>query len=256
MKIIKKSNHLRLNVRLAFGAALGISLCACNTAPKKESHPELEALRADLASLRTALSKNEARMEAFDGQVLTLTDRIQSLQSQVEKKDQVNAPNKAAVVPHPAEKMGAVPDRQPSPHDPELGFVNDASIQAFRKALILRQSGKLPESLLAFTAFVEQYPDHPMAGQAQFFAGDAYFQQKEYKLAIKELERVLTSYDRSPKVPDALQELAQCYEALHQTDQANKKKQLLTSLYPQSPAAQNTAHTSEPEITTAEDPKP
>jgi outer membrane protein assembly factor BamD (BamD/ComL family) len=60
--------------------------------------------------------------------------------------------------------------------------------------------------------------------------------QKEYKNAAAEYERVLTSYDRSPHIADTLKELAETEDQLKLTDRAARHRQLLTSLFPQSPA--------------------
>jgi tol-pal system protein YbgF len=103
--------------------------------------------------------------------------------------------------------------------------------------MILFQSRNYPDATLEFSAFVDQYPDHPLAGSAQYYLGESYFKQKEYKLAARELGRVITTYDRSPHIADTLRDLAISEDKIGQTEEAARHRQLLTSLFPHSPAA-------------------
>ena len=135
--------------------------------------------------------------------------------------------------------------------DPEAGFVNDSAITLFRQGRILFLAQKYPEALLTFSNFIEKYPDHPMAGSAQFHIAESYFRQKEYQLAIPEYNRVLSSYDRSSRVADALRQMAIAEERIGLENDAAKHRQALMSLFPQSPAAAETQPAEESNQTTA-----
>ncbi|MGZ3699086.1 MAG: tetratricopeptide repeat protein, partial [Bdellovibrionota bacterium] len=137
---------------------------------------------------------------------------------------------------HPAEPVGTRVFTRPTKNDPESGFVHDEAIQSYRDATILFESQKYPEAVLAFSSFLEHYPDHALAGAAQYYVGLSYFRQKEYKLAIEEFRRVLTSYDRSTHISETLRDLAAAEEAQKQPEAA-RHRQLLSSLFPASPAA-------------------
>lgn len=100
---------------------------------------------------------------------------------------------------------------------------------------------------MAFSEFLEKAPDHPLAGSAQFYVGESYFKQKEYKLALQEYQRVLTSYDRSPVVADTLARMITTEEILKKQPEAEKHQHLLTSLFPNSPAARSLNPSHEPE---------
>jgi TolA-binding protein len=178
-----------------------------------------------------------ARIDSLETKLATLGDRLLSTQGSV---DQLLANTKAspsAVHEHPAQAAGAAAGAPASPRDPEAGFATDEAIQAFRKASISWQAAKFADAVLGFSRFLERYPDHPLAGTAQYYVGNAYFQQKEYKLALQEYSRVLTSYDRSAHVSDTLAEMARAEDALKNPEAAARHRQLLTSLFPQSPAA-------------------
>jgi TolA-binding protein len=138
---------------------------------------------------------------------------------------------------HPSDASGEPIHIKPAAKDPENGFTQDEAIQNFRQAMILYQGQKYPESVLAFSKFLEKYADHPFAGSAQFYVAESYMKQKEYKLALQEFQRVLTTYDRSPHISDTLKEMIFAEESLKETAEAGVHKHLLTSLFPSSPAA-------------------
>ncbi len=186
--------------------------------------------------------------------LLELNERVQSLETKVvsvnEKLDltrlamdrlaaekAIQPTEVAEIKEHPAQNSGSRAEPSLAFEDPEFGFVNDGAVQIFRKAMILFLSQKYQDATLAFSNFLEAYPDHPLAGAAQFYIGETYFKQKEYKLALQEYQSVLISYNRSSHIPDALYQISQTEEALQKTKEAAKHRQLLTSLFPQSPAA-------------------
>ena len=194
------------------------------------------------------LAKNTEETQALHAQLKEMSARMETLESKLDTQlkttqnslDTLLANSRATPTPVPAPPAGAVGKKPPprlSPNDPDAGFEQSEAVQLYREAAILMATQKYPEAVLAYSSFLEQNPDHPLAGSAQYQIGNAYFKQKEYKLALSEYERVLTSYDRSPQVPDTLLEMAECEDFLKRSEKAAQHRQLLTSLFPQSPAA-------------------
>lgn len=187
------------------------------------------------------ISDLNGRIQILETKLVGINDKVEATRHTLEKRGLEN-PNgdpkddSTEVITHPSSNTGAALETTPSRHDPELGFVNDLGVQGFRKGMILFQGQKYQDSVLAFTSFLEKYPDHPLAGAAQFYIGEAYVEQKEYRLAVQEFQRVLTSYDRSSHISNTLGELAFAESALKQHNEAAKHRQLLASLFPQSPA--------------------
>lgn len=241
---------LAFRARISRAAAVGIAALlanGCATGPfarKQVEHSEragqvdeMGALREQLSDMRAALTASQARIESLETKLGALGERVSSTQNGI---DNLLANHKAlpvGVSPPLSGEAGVPPEAPPAESDPEAGFAADSAIQAYRKGAIFHAAGKFPEAVLAFSAFLERHPDHPLAGSAQYYVGDSYFQQKEYKLALSELERVLTSYDRSPRVADTLRAMAEAEDKLKRPERAARHRQLLTSLFPQSPAA-------------------
>ena len=55
-----------------------------------------------------------------------------------------------------------------------------------------------------FEEFVAVYPDHKLAGNAQYWIGECYYSQKRFAEAAEEFAKVEKSYPASHKVPAAL----------------------------------------------------
>lgn len=125
-----------------------------------------------------------------------------------------------------------------SPNDPSAGFVNDAAVNQFQKALLFLRSNQTAEASLEFAAFLERYPDHPWAGSAQYHLGECYFLQKNYPLAEQELQKVVTSYERSSHIAAALRRLSEAEDLLKKPESAARHRQMLLALFPHSPFAE------------------
>ncbi len=179
----------------------------------------------------------QERVDFLENRVTALNEKLDATRVSLENAGFSKA-ERVAAVPHPAEDLGDEIETTPTRRDPEAGFTNNNAIRAYRQAMILFRSGKHADAILSFSTFLQSYADHPLAGSAQFYVGEAYFRQKEYRLAAQEYQRVLTAYDRSPHVTTALKQLATSHESLQMHDEANKNKQMLSSLFPQSPAAE------------------
>lgn len=194
-----------------------------------------------LTETRNSVSGLATRIDTLETKFATMSDKFDAARISLENLLTTQKVKHSGVMSHPSDARGAQVNPIPASSDPEAGFVNDDATQAYRKALILIRASKYPESVLAFSSFLERFADHPLAGSAQFYIGEAYFLQKEFKLAIDEFQRLLTSYDRSAHVADTLKRMSEAEDALKDSQNAAKHRQLLTSLFPQSPAASSTA---------------
>jgi TolA-binding protein len=226
----------------AIGLLFLTGCSSASKAPEKDEAAASKPTKAEVseiqsAQLSAALTTLANKVTELEQKLSSMNDKLDITRSGVESLQNFQKTKATEVTAHPSEATGVELAEKPVKNDPESGFVNDAATQGFRKAMILFDSQKYPEAVLAFSAFIERYADHPLAGSAQFYVGESYFKQKEYKLAIQEYQHVLTSYDRSSHVADTLARMAESEEMIKQSENAAKHRQLLTSLFPQSPAA-------------------
>jgi TolA-binding protein len=185
---------------------------------------------------RMSVAGLNARLEAMDAKVAAMNEKLDSTQHTLDNFLTAHSP-KMSGVDHSANEAAGSPVAASDANSP--GYIQDGAVQLFRKANILFESQRYAESNLAYTNFLERFPDHPLAGLAQFKVGEGYFRKKEYRQAVQEFQKVLTSYDRSPAISATLRDLAESEDALGKTQEAARYRQQLTSLFPSSPAAQN-----------------
>ena len=89
--------------------------------------------------------------------------------------------------------------------------------------------------MLDFIDFIAKYPKHPLAGNAQYWIGEAYWAQRDYRQALLEFEKV---FEHGPgKAPDALLKIGLCYLRLSDVSRAQQAWQRVVSEYPKSEAA-------------------
>jgi TolA-binding protein len=177
-----------------------------------------------------------ARVDELEAKIASLNEKLDATRASVDGFLTAHQPKAVGVSNSATEVAGtSVADIS----EGGAGFIQNGAVQLYRKANILFESQKYPEANLAYMSFLEKYPDHPLAGSAQFHVGEGYFKQKEFKQAVEEFQKVLTSYDRSPVVSITLRQLTEAEEALGKNQEAARYRQQLLSLFPNSPSAAN-----------------
>ncbi len=178
---------------------------------------------------------SEQPVSDLNKEIEKLKARIDSLETK-RVNTQVNSTLEEPTLHH-----GKPVEMPEAKEDPEAGFIKDTAIQNYRTALILFHSKKFPEASLVFASFIEKYPDHIFSGNAQFYIGECYFKQNEYKLALQEYSKVIKSYEQSPSLPDTLQQMAVTSDHLQNSEDAIKYRHLLSTLFPASPQHEDQA---------------
>jgi tol-pal system protein YbgF len=108
----------------------------------------------------------------------------------------------------------------------------------YRAAVELVKAGSYVDALAALRAFIQRYPRHDYADNAQYWIGEVFYAQKDYVRALAEFRRVVEVYPRGNKVPDALLKVGYCHQAIGQGEKARAVLEQVVSLYPRSePAA-------------------
>ena len=76
-----------------------------------------------------------------------------------------------------------------------------------------------------------------MAGNAQYWLGEAYYGNRDYAAAAREFEKVRSLYPDSRKVPDASLKLGYSYYALKQWKKAREVLEEIRQVYADTPVA-------------------
>ena len=86
-----------------------------------------------------------------------------------------------------------------------------------------------------FKQFLDQYPNDPMAGSAQYGSGEAAFASGEYRTAADRFLKTFTNFPNSDRAPEALLKLAISLRRLGENAAACDSFAELQRRYPQGP---------------------
>lgn len=115
---------------------------------------------------------------------------------------------------------------------------SDAANADYRAAVELVRSGDHAGAITALRAFLQRFPRHDYADNAQYWLGEAFYAQKDFTHALGEFRNVIETYPRGNKVPDALLKVGFCYQAMGQGEKARAVLEQVVNLYPRTePAA-------------------
>ena len=93
----------------------------------------------------------------------------------------------------------------------------EALYERWYEALLRRQYA---DAETGFKSFLEKYPDHSLAGSAQFQLGETYFAQGDFEGASKTFLQGYKNYPKSRRAPDSLLKLGLSLRKLGQKDQS------------------------------------
>jgi len=179
---------------------------------------QLDQLRSDLARLR-------GMVEVLTNQVETAEKRQKDLyldiDTRLRKLEQAREQAAAATAQPAAGEAPATP----------------AETKAYEAALNQFKLGNYPLSISAFEGFLVTYPSSPLAPSAQYWIGNAYYAQHDYKKAIASQQKLLSAWPDSAKASDGMLNIASSQEASGDRRGARKTLEDLLQKYPDSPAA-------------------
>jgi len=97
--------------------------------------------------------------------------------------------------------------------------------------------GKHDLARLGFNEVLSRYPTSTLADNAQYWIGEAYYDQKDYERALEEFAKVEQNYPSGDKVPAALLKLGMTQQELGRTKSARKTFEGLIERFPSSEEA-------------------
>ncbi len=143
------------------------------------------------------------------------------------------AADEAPVRPAPAKTVPAKPAKQaPAPaadsDDPRVLY------KRYYKAVRAKNH---QYAIVGFRSFIERFPSHDLADNAQYWLGEAFYDQKKYDEALVEFGLVAKRYPKGNKVGDAALKLGYTYLMMGRIEEGRAALQRLIDTYPDSNAA-------------------
>ena len=106
------------------------------------------------------------------------------------------------------------------------------------ESLLRRQFG---DAEAGFATFLQKYPDHSLAGSAQYWLGETYYAQGDYKTAAANFLQGYKKYPKSRRAPDSLLKLGISLNRLGQAEQACAAYSAVSAEYPKAVDARKRA---------------
>ena len=93
-------------------------------------------------------------------------------------------------------------------------------------------------ALTGYREFMRRFPEHDLADNAQYGAGECFFAQARFDSALVEYARVGATWSKGDRAPASLYKLGLCEERLGRTADARRTFEDLVARFPQSGEAQ------------------
>jgi tol-pal system protein YbgF len=204
-----------MNHRLLWVAIAALPLGGCAVAPEEDPvQIRLKDLDGRVQRMERILT-NQSLLELAK-RIDTLQADIRSLRGEVEllQNSSEGGKNQSRALYGDLEKRLAALETlggvggggqpaagAPAVVGPSLPGGEQASYDAAFNAL---KGADYPKAISGFGAFVNSYPASPLASNAQYWLGEAYYVTRDYPNALTAFQKVTTGWPDSRKVPDAL----------------------------------------------------
>lgn len=210
--------------------------------------------REHAAEANRQLAALTTRLESLSGTLASLTGRVDEMNTRVEalnRQLRTAAPRPGAAPPVPAPgSAAATPPPAPSPPPtgaprPTTGALQPQDI--YQASYLDFSKGSYALAIAGFREFLRRFPEHGLAGNAQYWIGEAHYsmargytnaaQQAQatqaLEQAVTEFRKVVANYPRGEKVPAALFKEALALIDLKQPALAQARLQYLIDNFPQ-----------------------
>ncbi len=91
-------------------------------------------------------------------------------------------------------------------------------------------------AISGFENYIRTFPKSELAGEAQYFIGESYYQQGMYREAVTAYERGIADYPNGKRNPDIYYKRGMALNALGQTDRARESWEYMVKNFPNSEA--------------------
>ena len=132
----------------------------------------------------------------------------------------------------------APPERTPAAPPPSaLRAAGGTEQMDFDAALAEWREGRYPAAITAWQRFLNAHPNSRLAGDAQYWLGEAYYVSRDYNAAKEAFINLGLNDPQSARLPDALLTLGYIYGELGDISRAREVLQKLMQVYPSTQAA-------------------
>jgi tol-pal system protein YbgF len=157
--------------------------------------------------------------EDADKRIIALEERVVRLQTAMDDLNKKAGDLAAALAAQPKKEEVVTPE------------------SLYTKGLETFKAGDMQASRGIFTKFLDQYPKHDLAANAQYWIGETYYNEKGYEPAILAYQEVIKQYPGKDKVAAAMLKQAMCFRAIKDIKNARYVLKKLEEVFPKSDEA-------------------
>ncbi len=171
-------------------------------------------------SVQDVQANSGSRIDTLTTQVQALADNLDEVKSRLGKLNQQVAETQSVLQSLDAKIAGGAPAQPPAGGSAAPPPSADA---LYSNAYRDYTGGKYDLARQQFLDYLKYFPDNDLASNSQFYLGEIFYAQKQYRDAIGEYDKVLDNYPKSFKLAAArlkkgmaLQELGQKTAAIRE----------------------------------------
>jgi tol-pal system protein YbgF len=141
------------------------------------------------------------------------------------------------VVPLPDAGVPTKPGAAKAAPTPAPAAVKASPLALYQRSLDALRRKAHGDAIAGFRELIKTYPRHALAENAQYWTGEAYYDQKDYTAALAEFRKLVREHAGGHKAPDALLKAGYCHQKLGDQKSARNLLGQVVELYPKSAAA-------------------
>ena len=239
---------MKLSSWTSIGAAALASLAlGCAVAPEEDpvqirlKDLDSRVQRIERVLTNQSLMELAQRIDTLQADLRTIRGEVELLQNQSEGgKSQSRALygdlEKRLAALETLNSVGAGPPPGAMAAEAAAGTAGEQA--AYDAAFNALKGSDYPKAISGFKSVVAAYPSSPLASNAQYWLGEAYYVTRDYPNAIAAFQKVVTDWPDSRKVPDATVKIGFTQAALGKNGDARVTLKGVVKRFPGTEAAQ------------------
>jgi len=173
----------------------------------EQANDNVNSMKATVTDLHGSLQQNVAssgaRFDTMTSQMQALSESLDEAKARLSKLSEQMAQMQTILTTLPASNPAAPPGGAPgAPAAPVAPPVPDAD-SLYTQGLSYYNGGQYDLSIQAFNDYLKYYKDTDRASNAQFYIGECYYSQQDYKQAIAAYDACSEKYPAGNKAAAA-----------------------------------------------------
>ena len=189
-------------------------------------------------SMSGQIQQLSASMDEAKGEISKLSDQLaetQKILQTLNAQPPTSAPSASAQgdAPGAAADAGSA-DAGDQAAPPQAAAPVPDPQTLYKSAYADYEQGQYSLAIQGFEQYLQDYGDTDLASNAQFYVGDSYYLQRDYRTAIKEYDKCVQGYPDGNKAPAAMLKKGYALLALNQRTLGEHQLTLLLRMFPHS----------------------